>query len=253
MGSGWVANNRRMAQTRRHGTGKGSGNVSERRGARTVNERPCSRRRGRGRAARDSCRRRSRSRSPCARRRRRELALGFLYAEGVITSIDDVGSVAHAGDPTKRGLVTSSTFFQVRGGAWRPSASWVRAAELLTTSACGVCGRLSIEYLVARCSPVSESSAARVLGAGAHVRVDASAQRCSRAPAGRTRPGCSLVDGDKPIVREDVGRHNAIEDKVVGAMLLGRRSFSGGKVLIVSGRASFEIVFPKPQSHEFRS
>ena len=111
----------------------------------------------------------------------------------------------------------------------------------LTTSACGVCGRLSIDDLVARCTPVSDSS---VLESSALPRMFESmrsAQRVFARTGGTHAAGVFHLDGAEPIVREDVGRHNAV-DKVVGAMLLGRQAFSGGKVLVVSGRASFEIV-----------
>jgi len=171
----------------------------------------------------------------------RELALGFLFGEGAITSIDDVGSVAHCGRPDEEGFGNVIDVLPGPGVALAPERIMGARRGTLTTSACGVCGRLSIDDLVARCTPVSDTSALDSSTLPRMFESMRAAQRVFARTGGTHAAGVFDLAGAGPIVREDVGRHNAV-DKVVGAMLLGRAAFSGGKVLVVSGRASFEIV-----------
>jgi FdhD protein len=171
----------------------------------------------------------------------RELALGFLFGEGVITSIDDVGSVAHCGRPDDEGFGNVIDVLPGPGVALAPERITGARRGTLTISACGVCGRLSIDDLVARCSPVSDSSKIESSSLPRMFATMRAEQNVFERTGGAHAAGVFDLGGAEPIVREDIGRHNAV-DKVVGAMLLGRRPFSGGRVLIVSGRASFEIV-----------
>jgi len=171
----------------------------------------------------------------------RELALGFLYGEGVIRSIDDVGSVAHCGRPDDEGYGNVIDVLPGPGVALAPERIVGARRGTLTTSACGVCGRLSIGDLTARCAPVSEASKVEAPALSRMFASMRTAQHVFARTGGAHAAGVFDLAGAEPIVREDIGRHNAV-DKVVGTMLLGRRLFSGGRVLIVSGRASFEIV-----------
>jgi FdhD protein len=171
----------------------------------------------------------------------RELALGFLYGEGVITSIDDVGTVSHCGRPDEEGFGNVIDVLPGPGVALAPERIMGARRGTLTTSACGVCGRLSIDDLTARCSPVSDSCAVESSALPGMFASMRAAQHVFARTGGAHAAAVFDLAGGEPIVREDIGRHNAV-DKVVGAMLLGRLHFSGGRVLIVSGRASFEIV-----------
>ena len=111
----------------------------------------------------------------------------------------------------------------------------------ITTSACGVCGRRSVDDLLARCGPLSTDAA---MTAGA---VDRAVQSLrARQPLFARTGGChaaSLVtlEGDHVATFEDVGRHNAV-DKLVGSRLLARALPASRHALLVSGRTSFEIV-----------
>src|SRR5438309_2411493 len=80
----------------------------------------------------------------------RELALGFLHAEGVIRSIDDVGSVAHCGRPGDEGFGNVIEILPAPGSVLAPECIAGARRGTLTTASCGVCGRASIEDLVAR-------------------------------------------------------------------------------------------------------
>lgn len=197
----------------------------------------------------------------------RELALGFLFAEGVIGSIDDVGTIAHCGHVGDEGFGNVIDVLPGAGVVLAPERIAGSRRGTLTSAACGVCGRLSIDDLIARCAPVrdppagdlghgqdndqdnSQDGRARALISAAELSRLCAAMRARQPLFARTGGvhAAMLHDlaGGPPIVHEDVGRHNAV-DKVVGSLLLaralGRGRTAQGRVLIVSGRASFEIL-----------
>jgi FdhD protein len=171
----------------------------------------------------------------------RELALGFLYAEGIIRSLADVGSVAHCGRPQDSDFGNVIDVLPGAGVTLVPEKIDGARRGTLTTSACGVCGRLTIDDLLARCAPLNDDS---VIDASLLTRLCA-AMRGEQPVFARTGGvhAAALFDvsGGAGIVREDIGRHNAV-DKVVGSLVLSRELPAAGRALIVSGRASFEIV-----------
>src|SRR6185369_4112416 len=151
----------------------------------------------------------------------RELALGFLFAEGVIRSIDDVGSVAHCGRPGEEGFGNVIEVLPGPGVALAPERVAGARRGTLTTSSCGVCGRGSIDDLASICDPLTDPT---------HIEATllerlVSSMRAEQLVFDETGGvhAAALFDpaGGPPIVREDVGRHNAV-DKVVGALLFGR-------------------------------
>lgn len=173
----------------------------------------------------------------------RELAVGFLFAEGVISSRDDLGSVAHCGRPDQEGYGNT---IDVRPGAGvsldldRLSAT---RRGTLTTAACGVCGRRSVDEVIARCTP--QIVAPAIIAAEKISAVMASLRRWQ---PNFSRTGgihaAALYDlqGEVLSAYEDIGRHNAL-DKVVGKLVLdGRIPGLEASLLVVSGRASYEVV-----------
>ncbi|MBX3213456.1 MAG: formate dehydrogenase accessory sulfurtransferase FdhD [Labilithrix sp.] len=173
----------------------------------------------------------------------RELVLGFLLAEGVITGAGDVSSVVHCGRATDEGR--ENTIDVTLAPGVRPpiddETGMLARRGTLVTSACGVCGRRSIDDLLARVAPLpSGGRVARAVIAGAIEGLR------ERQPVFARTGGChaaSLVgfDGRHVATFEDVGRHNAV-DKVIGSRVLAGAAPLAGHLLVVSGRSSFEIV-----------
>ncbi|MFT3776100.1 MAG: formate dehydrogenase accessory sulfurtransferase FdhD [Minicystis sp.] len=172
------------------------------------------------------------------------LAVGFLFAEGIVNAIDDVGTVARCGRPGDEG---SANVIDVRsgpGGCLDPERVLDVHRFFTTSSACGVCGRRTIDALLARLAPVPAGSAlapAEVARAVDRIR---DAQPIFARSGGVHAAAAFDETGDLLVCREDVGRHNAV-DKVVGDLLyrgLVRAGRAGPALLAVSGRASFEIV-----------
>ena len=165
-----------------------------------------------------------------------ELAVGFLSAEGMLAGarVEQIRYCA-----TGSAVDTGFNVVEVGTGGRAP----VPTPRLgTTTAACGVCGTEAIDALAARLSPLTVAVAAdpavlaRVPGA---VR----AQQSLFDATGSVH-AAALFDpatGDVSLVREDIGRHNAV-DKVVGALLLADGLPAAGAGLFVSGRASFEMV-----------
>ncbi len=171
----------------------------------------------------------------------RELAAGLLLSERIITDTDDLGTIRHCTDVDAgaEGNVLDVTFV----GAARDRADAALAARrpVTTTSACGVCGRRSIDDLVSGIPRIGADwpmSAATVATLPECLRA---AQAVFDETGGLHAAGLFDRDGLLVAVAEDVGRHNTV-DKVIGAQLLAERCPLGDRALLVSGRASFEIV-----------
>jgi FdhD protein len=169
-----------------------------------------------------------------------ELAMGFLFTEGVIAAAEDVVTAqlcAGTEEPNTYNVVNVTLAPHVT----EPEPEVSR--RFFTTSACGVCGKASIDAVRVRSrydvaadpSTVDASVLATLPGA---LR---SAQKIFERTGGLHAAGLFTVSGDLVAMREDVGRHNAV-DKVVGWALSAGRVPLRGHVLLVSGRASFELV-----------
>jgi FdhD protein len=169
-----------------------------------------------------------------------DLALGFLLTEGVIGTADDVHTArlcAGTDTPNTYNVVDVTLAPGVPAPVTDPSRNFY------TTSSCGVCGKASIEAVRTRSRyPVDGDGAqieARVLtGLPGILR---RAQQTFDATGGLHAAGLFTMDGRLVVAREDVGRHNAV-DKVIGWAAREHRLPLAGHVLVVSGRASFELV-----------
>ena len=166
-----------------------------------------------------------------------ELAVGLLVAEGVVRCRTDVLDVRRCG-PVSRPVPNA---MRVTLGADADLSRLDRHG--VTTSACGVCGKTSLDAL--RPTPAWTLGAASLALEPSLVHALPDALRGAQATFARTGGlhAAALFDacGRLYLVREDVGRHNAV-DKVVGAELLAGRLPAHDRVLLVSGRASFELV-----------
>src|SRR5262249_12316165 len=167
------------------------------------------------------------------------LALGFLFSEGIIRSIDDVGSVAHCGRPGEEGFGNVIDVTAAPGVTLDVEKVQASRRGTLTTSACGVCGRRSVDDLLSLCGQVPP-------GPPLQLHLVASATECLRqaqmnfAQTGGVHAAAALdAQGEVLAAYEDVGRHNAV-DKVVGA-LLQTRSVSAESALRSAARPSAEI------------
>ena len=171
-----------------------------------------------------------------------DLARGFLVSEGVVTSARDVTSIRYCAGATVGGANTYNVVDVLLDDAVpAPDASLER--NFYTTSSCGVCGKASLEAVrtVSRWSvdadPV-QLSATTIATLPDTLRA---AQRVFDRTGGLHAAGLFDADGTLSCVREDVGRHNAV-DKVIGWAAGQDRLPLTGMTLMVSGRASFELV-----------
>ena len=165
-----------------------------------------------------------------------ELAAGFLFTEGLI-GLDDVRQVAYCDD-----VDTEDQRYNVITVALAERFDEDRLhRNFFATSSCGVCGKAALEDVEVRCAPIPP---------GFRVRADTivelperlrSAQRVFDRTGGLHAAGLFTGDGGVVTVREDVGRHNAV-DKAIGEQLLAGTLPLADRIMQVSGRVSFEIV-----------
>jgi FdhD protein len=171
----------------------------------------------------------------------RDLAAGFLFAEGVVSSADDLGAVEHCRHPDHPEHHNVVDVYLVEPAAHDVERQLEQRRRVMTTSSCGLCGRATIDSLRTRAErlPVElRISAAVAAQLPATLRTR---QAGFDSTGGLHAAGLFTVEGDCEASAEDVGRHNAV-DKVVGRMLLDERLPLRQLVLVVSGRTSFEIV-----------
>jgi len=170
-----------------------------------------------------------------------ELAAGFLYGEGVIT---ERGVIRHISYCVDAEVDAAQRYNIVNVGLHLSAPPELATLErhFYTTSACGVCGKASLEAIEMRgCSPLPPGPVVApdlLLGLPEKLR---QAQRLFDATGGLHAAGLFSAGGELLCLREDVGRHNAV-DKVVGWALLNRRLPLSNCILLVSGRASYEIL-----------
>lgn len=170
-----------------------------------------------------------------------ELARGFLLTEGVIHDRADVATVRYCRGAEQDGVNTYNTLdVTLQPGMQMPDVDVTR--NFYTTSSCGVCGKASLEavWLSSRHSPGDDPtvvSAATLTGLPDTLRA---AQKVFARTGGLHGAALFDLDGTMLAVREDVGRHNAV-DKVIGWAVEAGRIPLAGSVLLVSGRASFEL------------
>jgi FdhD protein len=162
-----------------------------------------------------------------------ELAAGFLAGEALIQSRDDIASIGPSED-----LAGNVVEVRTRGGLSRDPSGERRFA---LSSACGVCGKAALEF-------VERSAPAAADGAQLEARLVLELPLAARAaqPGFERTGGLHATalfepDGRLLALREDVGRHNAM-DKAIGAQLLGGRYPLTGVIACLSGRAAFELV-----------
>lgn len=178
-----------------------------------------------------------------------ELAAGFLFTEGIIKSPEQIKQIRHCGLKIgkKNGILDRAADLNsntIRVDLAEDSSVDLKKLErhFYTTSSCGVCGKSSIDALRSEAKPI-DYNGLEVTGE----IVNSLPQKLRKAQSVFEQTGglhaSALFDanGQIDIVREDVGRHNAL-DKVIGRKLLDSKLPLSDTILLVSGRASFELV-----------
>lgn len=170
-----------------------------------------------------------------------ELAAGFLYSEGVVTHRDDIQRLSYCVDPTIDGEQRYNIVNVALKDDLNPDLQPLER-HFFTTSACGVCGKASLDALRLRGCPA--------IPPGLTVPVEIiyrlpeqlrEAQRVFSKTGGLHAAALFDTQGQLLAVREDVGRHNAL-DKLIGSAYLSDRLPLSDRIVMVSGRSSFEIL-----------
>ncbi len=169
------------------------------------------------------------------------LAAGFLLSEGIIEDAEDlVGVEARPGVAPDGALVSNVVVATLRPGLDFDAGRLSR--NVYTTASCGVCGKATLDALDVACRPIApgrpEVLASTLQRLPAVLRAE---QGVFAATGGVHATLLATAEGEVLEVAEDVGRHNAT-DKVLGRALLASRLPLSDHVIVVSGRASFEIV-----------
>ena len=169
----------------------------------------------------------------------RELALGFLFGEGIIRTADDVAAVRilpNGEHPDLENIVDIALNPSAPGVDQR----WQR--NFLSATSCGLCGVSTIEAIHQAAPPLPDDGLIVdpevIYGLDARLRAE---QEVFARTGGLHAAGLFTAEGEPVAVREDIGRHNAV-DKVVGHALERGLMPLARHILMVSGRTSFEIV-----------
>jgi FdhD protein len=171
----------------------------------------------------------------------RQLAAGFLLSEQIIHAADEIATMRYCLDEDGRDADNVLNIWLTGAAIPRAQIALAGRRHVTANSACGVCGRRSIDDLMAGTHTVDCAMTVSQTVIGALPGALRAVQRTFDETGGLHAAG--LFDGDGTLIRvaEDVGRHNAV-DKVIGAELAVGAVPLSGRILFVSGRTSFEIV-----------
>jgi FdhD protein len=165
-----------------------------------------------------------------------ELAAGFLYTEGLIAARHAFSQIRYCTDV---GVEQHLNVVTVDMREHFDASHMQR--NFFASSSCGVCGKASIDQLAVACTPIALGltvTRQTIVSLPARLRAE---QRVFESTGGLHATGLFRQDGEPIVVREDVGRHNAM-DKLVGSQLLTGELPLSSSIALVSGRASFELV-----------
>ncbi len=168
-----------------------------------------------------------------------ELATGFLITEGIIDTFEQVESIKYCEDVGRQEDKENVVRLELK-----PDVNFdVKKLQrnFYTTSSCGVCGKSSIEAVHVACRPIKDNIQVDknvIYGLPDKLR---EAQQIFEHTGGLHAVGLFDLNGKLLLTREDVGRHNAM-DKIVGASLFKKEIPLSNNIIMVSGRASFELV-----------
>jgi FdhD protein len=171
----------------------------------------------------------------------RDLAAGFLLAEDVIRNADEIGTIEYCQDVEDEGRDNTINVTVIGDAVERLEARLGERRQVTMTSACGMCGRRTIESLQSRVATVGGDwtvSASVIATLPDRLR---SSQAVFDSTGGLHAAGLFDRTGQLQLSAEDVGRHNAV-DKIAGRTLLEGRHPLDTSILLVSGRTSFELV-----------
>jgi FdhD protein len=166
-----------------------------------------------------------------------ELAAGFLRTEGLV---EDHAAIIgfDRGDPSDSSQPDDEIIVRL---AHTFDASRVTERHFVATASCGICGRASIDDIAVRCAPIPAGPVVQpemLLALPGRLR---EAQAVFQATGGLHAAGLFDVAGRLVAIREDIGRHNAL-DKLIGSQLLAGSLPLNGSIVLVSGRLGFELV-----------
>ena len=165
-----------------------------------------------------------------------ELAVGFLRTEGLIDGTEVVET--EGGDPVTLNQPDDTIVVRLA----RPfDDSAVAERHFIATASCGICGKASIDEIALRCDPLPDGPVVSRTVILALPDLLRAAQRAFDETGGLHAAALFSTSGELIEIREDVGRHNAL-DKLIGSQLLDGQLPLHQRILMVSGRVSFEIV-----------
>jgi FdhD protein len=168
-----------------------------------------------------------------------ELAAGFLFTEGIVQSFSQIESIKYCVDTGKQEEKDNVVRVELKPDVIIDFEKLQR--HFYTSSSCGVCGKSSIDSVKQQCQLIQ--SDLKVSEKTIHSLPDKlrEAQLVFEHTGGLHASALFDAQGEMILLREDVGRHNAL-DKVIGAMLFKNEISLSNYILLVSGRASFELV-----------
>ncbi|WP_030045754.1 formate dehydrogenase accessory sulfurtransferase FdhD, partial [Streptomyces resistomycificus] len=171
------------------------------------------------------------------------LAAGFLVSEGVVGRAEEVANIVYCAGATEGGGSPTYNVVDVRLTPGVPVPDITLERNVYTTSSCGLCGKAGLDAVRTTARwPIADSPPVRVGPDLLTVLPDRlrAEQRVFDRTGGLHAAALFSPEGELLDVREDIGRHNAV-DKLIGRALLSGRLPLSRSVLLVSGRASFEL------------
>ncbi len=169
-----------------------------------------------------------------------QLCLGFLYNEGMIETRDQVMSAKYCSNVTLEDGGDNIMRVELKPDLKLKTADFTR--NFYTNSSCGVCGKATIDHILDNCSVATDPGLAikkaTILGLPEKLK---EIQDVFKHTGGLHACGLFDLEGNLSLHKEDVGRHNAL-DKLIGSLLLQESLPASDKILMLSGRISFELV-----------